>query len=221
MTAALLVGMLLHVGCGSKDGDGDGDDGGNAVGGTMQIAVPSPFQMAIVNFKLPDGSQLGRVESVDETNYDYTRQDGSVVRLILEKKQLVANDPAGQPLYSITREGEWIKLTVEGETEPVARLKYVESDVEVYQAGESPVATLKWISDGQNWVNDEIHLTDSAETVLAVAAINDGATVLRDPAGETKYEAIGMADRLPLACLAIEGLSLDQQIGLAVFVAAQ
>ncbi len=219
-TIMMVAAGLSQIGCGAKSTEEE-DSGGAAVGGTMQIAVPSSFQLAVVVFKSEDGSTLGRVEPVTESTFEYTRGDGSVVQLNLEKRQLVAQDSEGASLFAIAREGDLIGLTAEGEEEPAWSVKYAGTDVEIYQASEEPVAILRWVQDESEYLKDEVHLIDAGGEAKYVTYLENGSTLIRDAAGKVLFSAEGFEDRRTMSCLSIEGMPLDQQIALAVFLASQ
>ena len=216
----LLAAGAGLAGCGSKNTE-DEDSGGAAVGGTMQIAVPSPFQLAVIVFKTGDGNTVGRIEPVTESSFEYTRSDDSVVQLNLEKKKLIAQDSEGANLFEIVRDGDVISITSEGEESPSWEVKYAGADVEIYQGSESPVAVMRWIQDENEYLKDEVHLLSADEKVQAVTYLENGSTLIKDDTGTVLFEAEGLEDRRPTACLSIEGMAVDQQIALAVFMASQ
>ena len=199
-----LIGLTLLVtqwGCGAKDEESEDSGGGDAVGGTMEISVPSPYQMDVVQFVAADGQELAKIECLGGKTYSCTRADGSVVKLVMEKRQLQAIGPDDTPLFLIARKGDWVDLIVEGETDPLWRIKYSGSDVEVYAEGETPLLTFRWIEN-------ELHLLGAEDVVQAITAIQEGATVLRDGDGELLMEAQRMADPLSMACLGVPGMDL-------------
>ena len=220
MPVMLLAAGLSLSGCNSKSTEEE-DSGGAAVGGTMEIAVPSPFQLAVVVFKTGDGNVLGRVEPVTESSFEYTRGDESVVQFNLEKKKLTAQDSEGTALFEIVRDGDEISITSDAEGSPSWTVKYVGAVMEIYQGSESPLAVMRWIQDENEYLKDEVHLIDADEKVQTITYLENGSTLTKDEAGTILFEAEGLEGRRPMACLSVQDMSVDQQIALAVFLASQ
>ena len=217
----LVLGLGVFVaGCDSKSSDEDAE-GDAAVGGTMQIAVPSSFQLAVVEFKAGDGASVGRVEPVEENTFEYTKPDGTLIDFTFEKKKLTATDADTNALFSITREGDEIRFDEMGSQDESWVLRYADADLEFSRSGGETDAILRWVQDENEYLKDEVHLLDSEGNVKARTVLEAGSTVVKGDAGEVLFSADGFSDRRPMACLSIPGMSLDQQIALAVFLAGQ
>ena len=125
----LILGLgVIVAGCDSKSSDEDAE-GDAAVGGTMQIAVPSSFQLAVVEFKSGDGASVGRVEPVEEKTFEYTRPDGTLIDFTFEKKTLIATDADANTLFSITREGDDIRFGEMASQDDSWALRYADTDL--------------------------------------------------------------------------------------------
>lgn len=217
----LVLGLGVFVaGCDSKSSDEDAE-GDAAVGGTMQIAVPSSFQLAVVEFKSGDGASVGRVEPVEENTFEYTKPDGTLIDFTFEKKKLTATDADTNALFSITREGDEIRFDEMGSQDESWVLRYADTDLEFSRGGGETDAILRWVQDENEYLKDEVHLLDAEGNVKARTVLEAGSTVVKGDAGEVLFSADGFSDRRPMACLSIPGMSLDQQIALAVFLAGQ
>ncbi|MEC8389670.1 MAG: hypothetical protein VXZ49_03230 [Planctomycetota bacterium] len=217
----LVLGLGVFVaGCDSKSSDEEAE-GDAAVGGTMQIAVPSSFQLAVVEFKSGDGASVGRVEPVEEKTFEYTRPDGTLIDFTFEKKMLIATDADANTLFSITREGDDIRFSEMGSRDESWALRYADTDLEFSRGGGETDAILRWVQDENEYLKDEVHLLDAEGNVKARTVLEAGSTVVKGDAGEVLFSADGFSDRRPMACLSIPGMSLDQQIALAVFLAGQ
>ena len=217
----LILGMgVVVAGCDSKSSDEEAE-GGAAVGGTMQIAVPSSFQLAVVEFKSGDGVSVGRVEPVEEKTFEYTRSDGTLIDFTFEKKTLTATDSNANTLFSITREGDEIRFEEMGSQGETWVLRYADSDLEVSRGGEETTAILRWVQDENEYLKDEVHLLDTEGNIKARTVLDSGSTVVKGDTEEVLFSADGFSDRRPMACLSIPGMSLDYQIALAVFLAGQ
>ncbi|MEC7499219.1 MAG: hypothetical protein VYE67_12955 [Planctomycetota bacterium] len=217
----LVLGLGVFVaGCDSKSSDEDAE-GDAAVGGTMQIAVPSSFQLAVVEFKSGDGASVGRVEPVEENTFEYTKPDGTLIDFTFEKKKLTATDADTNALFSITREGDEIRFDEMGSQDESWVLRYADADLEFSRRGGETDAILRWVQDENEYLKDEVHLLDAEGNVKARTVLEAGSTVVKGDAGEVLFSADGFSDRRPMACLSIPGMSLDQQIALAVFLAGQ
>ena len=205
--------LVISLGCGKADEEEESSEGGNAVGGTMQISVPSPFQMDVVEFVDGAGASLGQVENLEGTIYEFADGDRKL-RFEMEKRTLDALDSMGQSLFKIKRDKDWVNLTVGESEDAVWRVKYSGADIEIYLQGDTPAAILRW-------AENQLEMLDADEKVIAVASGREGNTIFENGEGVVQFEAKRMSDPLALAILGMEELDLDQRVGMSVFLAGQ